>query len=185
MKMIKILIVAVALSTALVANAQQKIEFRDGTSLTVLGNKIGVFTELDADDGNSPRKETEIYVVESETEVTISLITRWLIASNKGNLDEVRIYTVVKSQVLNEPFVNERTDDNDVVLFYVLGASAIEEQNFNYADYSYLSNVPTKKSFNIIRISCDEKEPLEKLAALLYKVVNEEVEEETQEATEE
>lgn len=144
-------------------NAQTKIDFRDGKSMTLNGKPLGSLVIYDYFEPTVVSKHaTSYYKVEGDT-IEIAVYSVW----ESGSVDDLRIYRIHKNQVDTEDMgVEEDTEENGTIA-YELYFRANDGQKFKYKKYTIHSIIGESFNFGLFSVASNQKEGLEELFNLI------------------
>lgn len=159
----RILIAALLLSNF--ALAQPTITFRDNKKLTLKGDNIGSYTLYDYFDPTKEEKQVEYYCFDNKDVKIIYEYTTWLIERAKGQLDELKIYTIRLNQLEKGAEVVEEIDEYSKLVTYSLNLQSVDEDQFSCEIYNIYASTPKEnRSLTYITIYSNDKSKFEELA---------------------
>lgn len=153
---------------------QQKLEFKDGKTLTIQGKLVG--TVMQISDGKETKKEF-YYFHKEGGELTLSVYTEWISAG----MDALKVYTFTIDQLgttgLNAVSEYE-ADEYYKNIRYGFSMSTNSETPFKYLEYSRWSSVGEEKSFSLMNVYGEDKALVDALYAEINALLPIEKEEE-------
>lgn len=160
MKRLVYILLFVCVNLASATFAQRTVTFNDGNTLTVKGRFLGTVTEKNFE-GQAHKKLYAYYQLQDNV-VTLSIYSEWM----SGSMDELKVYefnvNLIHPSGLYD-VIEYPLDEFYTTSYYSLSLSANVDMAFPYKVYNVYTSTPESRSFSLITITLDAKQPLDEV----------------------